>query len=403
MNFLKIKKNICEFFIFFLVVYVFLLGCSHKIKYGVISRAGVEPDKTSLNNSFAHTPAFRYSNMIPKSLWNNAYKYGFIKDYKASGLESPEHFYANANISMESSLGEIFFQTLRWHITHSDEMNIQSDILTCTENCKFEINKLNIEKEKKLTKKREEVIQKNIDALNTEISKIDGKISGLKRQCKQDCKTILARLNEQELMPWKNIGGNDESCKDKSSREKFICPRPWKYVVKTINGCKCGVFELENIQTGEYFKVPDQPKKLTNYDIVNISKRRKSAPYIMVHHIKNVNKSGTQEAMKVEVDHLMRDNRYIIELPSQIHKIKTMYLDPFIRTVSFTDRNIINSDSYWRSRDEFSKNQKTLDCKCGSQDSFKPRSTHEHKGNYAKNYEAKMLLQNTKFYEDPED
>lgn len=137
----------------------------------------------------------------------------------------------------------------------------------------------------------------------------------------------------------------------------FICPKPWKYRVQNIRGIDYGVFYLESIQMGEYNNINDN---IINND--NIIDQRRS-PYVTVYDDNQV-----QRSILVEVDHLLKDNRYLIELPKRLHKFKTKVLDPSLCYHTQVDRSLFNANEYWRSRREHDQQLPNFNietCFCG--------------------------------------
>ncbi|AXI24632.1 hypothetical protein CE557_848 [Cardinium endosymbiont of Sogatella furcifera] len=133
--------------------------------------------------------------------------------------------------------------------------------------------------------------------------------------------------------------------------QNFDCPKPWKYEVRTISGREYGVFYLDCVQMGEYFCGVDQiPTR--NFDrIYNQNRPNGRAPYMKVCYA-----DGNQERSRnfvLNIDHLLKDNSYLIELPKVLHDLKTDYLDPFITFRTETDRNVVSASTYWRSRKDY--------------------------------------------------
>ncbi|WP_148269065.1 hypothetical protein [Cardinium endosymbiont of Encarsia pergandiella] len=167
--------------------------------------------------------------------------------------------------------------------------------------------------------------------------------------------TLFFELNEKinrqgnsfKKVQWKN---NREKETD-SNVEYLVCPRPWKYRVQKVNNIDYKVFYLPSIQMGEYYMMQGVPNR--NYNIIdNEGHSNQRAPYVTCFM-----QDGTQEDQlpyPVQIDHLLRDNKYLIELPDSLHSRKTRVLDPFIPfSETQTNRKAFSSSDFWRDRPEW--------------------------------------------------
>lgn len=143
----------------------------------------------------------------------------------------------------------------------------------------------------------------------------------------------------------------------------FKCPKPWKYDVRTINGVEYGVFYLDCIQMGEYHRIDNSNSR--NYDRIKDG----LSPHMKVHYIDKNTYQPKSTSFVVEIDHLLRDNNYLIELPKTLHNLKTKFLDPFILGRTNTVRSRFTTNQYWKKNKEYIKaldnNDQCDNCLCG--------------------------------------
>ncbi|MCT4697363.1 hypothetical protein [Candidatus Cardinium sp. TP] len=172
----------------------------------------------------------------------------------------------------------------------------------------------------------------------------------------------------------------------------FRCPRPWKY--RADEGRGFGYFSLDCVQMGEYFYGIDQAP-VRNFDRIYSGR----APYMRVCYTDD-NEERSRNFV-LNIDHLLRDNSYLIELPKVLHDLKTRYLDPFITFRTETNRDIIPTSTYWRSRPDYIEalgNRELLD-QCSCLEPFQtPRSEiiteHIHNVPWKTNWGANMMVDN---------
>ncbi|WP_041546385.1 hypothetical protein [Cardinium endosymbiont of Encarsia pergandiella] len=195
----------------------------------------------------------------------------------------------------------------------------------------------------------------------------------------------------------------ENECKDVSHyvEWKDKCPKPWKYRTQVISNKEYGVFYLESVQMGEYYP-NDKDSIVRNYDIVkNEPKKNRKSPYITVYYTDEETDKENKKRfdVPVEIDHLLRDNSYLIELPACLHKIKSKYLDPFLLYPTQTDRKGLHHN-YWNNRKEFLDFKKNYDnsssevrCICGNP--FKKPNEdfleeHNHEDTWGDKWNANM-------------
>ncbi|MCT4697393.1 hypothetical protein [Candidatus Cardinium sp. TP] len=211
--------------------------------------------------------------------------------------------------------------------------------------------------------------------------------------------TLRAKLSNE-----KNVNhANPQIWNNKIKNAKgFKCPKPWKYKVIETNNDPCGIFYLDCVQMGEYF-YDDKSIPFRNFDkIYNEGKNNGKAPYMKVYYADN--NQETSDDFILNIDHLLRDNSYLIELPKILHNLKTDYLDTFIPGPSQTGRSM-SASTYWRNREDYldvrssyirDNNFDINPCMCRA--SFQLTGNiindHIHNNPWGKDWTAKMMRDN---------
>ncbi|TSJ79776.1 MAG: hypothetical protein NMK33_06535 (plasmid) [Candidatus Cardinium sp.] len=168
--------------------------------------------------------------------------------------------------------------------------------------------------------------------------------------------TLRARLSNERGVSHRNLqiwqGGVNNVT-------GFVCPKPWKYEIKRISAREYGCFYLDCVQMGEYF-YDDNGDPIRNYDKIRNQRR---VPYMKVCYT-----DGNREMPNdfvLNIDHLLQDDTYLVELSKVLHDLKTDYLDPFITFQTQTSRNL-PPITYWKNRaDYLNVDDNNIDeCKC---------------------------------------
>ncbi|MGI2299066.1 hypothetical protein ACRRVB_04820 [Candidatus Cardinium hertigii] len=210
--------------------------------------------------------------------------------------------------------------------------------------------------------------------------------------------TLRAKMSVAGLRLYKNLNlwqGRDND-------QGYRCPRPWKYMNREIGGVNYGVFYLDCVQMGEYYKI-DSNNPIRNYDYINNEgKNYAKAPYMKVYYNTHTNGNDIEErssSFKLHIDHLMKDNLYLIELPDKLHQLKTKHLDPFILLREEINRISVSVNNYWKTREDYisAMDNDFSNCRCGNQ--FEPPTNqlianHQHNHDWKNNWIAKMNRSN---------
>ena len=193
---------------------------------------------------------------------------------------------------------------------------------------------------------------------------------------------------------------------------RFICPKPWEYRVvdRLYRGevKKIGCFYLPGVQMGEYLTPKNNYNLICNHNDDGTMKNNAKAPYIMLSSNIAREYEDTKRASIVHLDHLIREDKYFIELPESLHVLKTNLLDPFYYQPNVPDRNFMNSGIYWRLNQEWlninqirNDNQRIeslLTCRCGTnfpqpEDGI-VGEYHDHEDAYKRIYGATIFPMN---------
>lgn len=175
--------------------------------------------------------------------------------------------------------------------------------------------------------------------------------------------TLLYTLEEKKFS-WINYDPNKHVTKlpeyiDENGKINIICPLPWKYEEihktkmkneKVIKDDLLSTFSLLSINIGEYYLEGQNGKPITNFDLIRGSR----FPHVTYCYTDS-NGTDRKKTSPIEVDHLLRNNNYLIELPKCLHSLKTSKLDPFIPYRTRTDRKLLVIDNgYWIRKSEYS-------------------------------------------------
>lgn len=172
----------------------------------------------------------------------------------------------------------------------------------------------------------------------------------------------------KELGLWvNNIDDEDNPVDVNNKYPSFICPRPWKYEVRDINKNQepYGVFYLDSVLMAEYHKFNDHI--INNYTNVESNRSPHTKIYYRDKHRNDQNTELNSLSVIVEIDHLLKDNSYLIELPKGLHKLKTSVLDPFILGKTETER-LFNRRQYWGFNNDYvaiQDSRSSNTCPCG--------------------------------------
>lgn len=207
--------------------------------------------------------------------------------------------------------------------------------------------------------------------------------------------TLRAKLHGEVQHTDLDLWGNNEDHEVKY--DGFRCPKPWKYVVRTINGENYGVFYLDSVLMGEYHRFNN--RIINNYTNVESNRSPHTKIYYRDKRRNDQNAELDSLSVIVEIDHLLKDNSYLIELPKDLHKLKTSVLDPFILGQTETER-LFNRGHYWRLNNDYVAIQDGRPqnmCPCGEE--FQPPNgnrivehTHDRTwlNNFTNNWMPKM-------------
>lgn len=168
--------------------------------------------------------------------------------------------------------------------------------------------------------------------------------------------TLRAKLHGEVDHTNTALWGNNQD--DQVLYNGFRCPKPWKYETRNIKGKIYGVFYLDCVQMGEYHRFNNSIRN--NHDRINSG----TAPYMKVYYI-DEDSVPESTSLVLNIDHLLKDNAYLIELPKALHSIKTSVLDPFIIWKTETTRSFGTSE-YWKQSKHYLEYDQNNNCMCGN-------------------------------------